>query len=126
MKKSLKISRRRSKFPHLTPQNTIINIELIVFTSKIWNSFNKLVAPIVIDKFKYGSKVEYLDLVIYKGNRLYEKGFFDIKIYQKEQNLYAYIPQKSNHRSHTIRNYVLNELKWYIKYNSEKLNFLNL
>ena len=67
-----------------------------------------------------------MDLVIYKGNRFYEKGFFDIKVYQKEQNLYAYIPQKSNHRRHTIKNYVLNELKRYIKYNSEKLNFLKL
>ena len=90
------------------------------------SEFNKLVESIVIDKFKYGSKVEYMDLVIYKGNRFYEKGFFDIKVYQKEQNLYAYIPQKSNHRRHTIKNYVLNELKRYIKYNSEKLNFLKL
>ena len=52
--------------------------------------------------------------------------FFDIKIYQKEQNLYAYIPQKSFHRKHTIKHYVLNELKRYIKYNSEKLGFLKL
>ena len=44
----------------------------------------------------------------------------------KDQNLYAYIPQKSNHRRHTIKNYVLNELKRYIKYNYEKLNFLKL
>ena len=27
--------------------------------------------------------------------RFHEKGFFDIKIYQKEQNLYAYIPQNT-------------------------------
>ena len=90
------------------------------------SEFNKLVESIVIAKFKYGSKVEYIDLVIYKDNRFYEKGFFDIKVYQKEQNLYAYILQKSNHRRHTIKNYVLNELKRYIKYNSEKLNFLKL
>ena len=36
-----------------------------------------------------------MDLVIYKGNRFYNNGCFDIKIHQKEQNLYAYIPQKA-------------------------------
>ena len=45
------------------------------------SEFNNLLESIVIDKFKYGSKVEYMDLVIYKGNRFYEKGFFDIKVY---------------------------------------------
>ena len=54
------------------------------------------------------------------------KFFFYIKIFQKQQNKYAYIPQKSNHRKHTIKNYVLNELKRYIKFNSNKLGFLRL
>ena len=40
-----------------------------------------------IDKFKNGPRVEYMDLVIFKGNRFHEKGFFDFKIYQKEQKL---------------------------------------
>ena len=62
-------------------------------------NFNLLVESIKIDKFQYGSKVEYMDLVIFKGNRFYQKGLFDIKIFQKEQNLYAYIPQKSNHKN---------------------------
>ena len=55
-----------------------------------------------------------MDLVIYKGNRFHEKGFFDIKIFQKEQNVYPDILQKSNHKKHTIKNYVLNELKRYL------------
>ena len=33
------------------------------------SEFNKSVESIVIDKFKHGPKVEYMDLVIYKGNR---------------------------------------------------------
>ena len=89
-------------------------------------AFNSLVKSIKIDKFKYGSKVEFMDLVIFKGNRFHQKGLLDIKIFQKEQNLYAYIPQKSNHKKHTIKNYVLNKLKGYTKYNSEKLDFLKL
>ena len=64
--------------------------------------FNNLVKSIKIDKFKYGSRVEYMDLIIFKGNRFYQKGLFDIKIFQKEQNLYAFI-QKRNHKKHTIK-----------------------
>ena len=37
-----------------------------------------------------------------------------------------YIPQKSGHVSHTIKNYVLGELKRYIRYNSQKLSFLKI
>ena len=51
-------------------------------------------------------KVEFMDIVIYKGNRF----FMDIKIFQKQQNKYSYIPQNSNHWKDTIKNYVLNEL----------------
>ena len=89
-------------------------------------AFNNLVQSIKIDKFTYGPRVEYIDLVIFKGNIFYQKGHFDIKIFQKKQNLYAYIPQKSFHKKHSISNYVLNELKRYIKYNSDKLGYLKL
>ena len=58
------------------------------------SKFNNLVKSITIDKFTYGPEVAFMDIVIYKGNRFYEKGFFDIKIFQKKQNFYAYIPQK--------------------------------
>ena len=88
--------------------------------------FNKLEKSIEIDKYTYGPKVEYMDIVIYKGDRFFKNGFFDIKIFQKQQNKYAYIPQKSNHKKHTIKNYVLNELKRYIKFNSNKLAYLRL
>ena len=37
-----------------------------------------------------------------------------------------YIPKKSDHVSHTIKNYVLGELKRYIRYNSLKLTFLKI
>ena len=89
-------------------------------------NFKLLVESIKIDKFKHGSKVEYMDLVIFKGNRFHQKGLFDINIFPKEQNLYAYIPKKSNHKNHTFENLVVNELKRYAKYNSEKLGFYKL
>ena len=37
-----------------------------------------------------------------------------------------YIPQKSGHVSHTIKNYLLGELERYIRYNSLKLFFLKI
>ena len=37
-----------------------------------------------------------------------------------------YIPQKSGHVTHTIKNYILGELKRYIRYNSLKLTFLKI
>ena len=37
-----------------------------------------------------------------------------------------YIPQKSGHVSHTIKNYVLGELKRYNRYNSQKLSFFKI
>ena len=50
----------------------------------------------------------------------------DFRIFQKEINRYMYIPQKSGHASHTIKNYVLGELKRYIRYSSLKLAFLKI
>ena len=46
----------------------------------------------------------------------------DLKKIQKDINRYMYIPYKSGHVSHTIKNYVLGEIKRYIRYNSLKLS----
>ena len=48
-----------------------------------------------------------MDLYIYKGDKFYTSGILDFKIYQKEINRYMYIPYRSGHVSHTIKNYVL-------------------
>ena len=61
---------------------------------KDWISeFNKLVESIVIDKFKYGSKVEYMVLVIYKGNRFHKKFFF-ISKYIRRSRMYMHTSHK--------------------------------
>ena len=51
-------------------------------------------------------------------------GKFDIKLYQKEENIYVYIPYRSVHQEHTIVNFVIEELNRYVKCNSTKLYFL--
>ena len=88
--------------------------------------FNKLVQSIIIDKYAYRTQVAFMDLFIYKSDRFRKSGKFDINMFQKEQNKYIYIPQKSYHRKHTIKKYVLNELRCYVKYNTEKCNYLKL
>ena len=40
---------------------------------------------IKIDKWSYGTHAEYMDLEIYRGNRFFEKGMFDIWLYQKRK-----------------------------------------
>ena len=66
--------------------------------------FNNLRKSINIDKWSFGNHVEYMDLYIYKGAKFYSSGFLDFRIFQKEINRYMYIPQKSGHVSHTIKN----------------------
>jgi hypothetical protein len=88
------------------------------------HKFNSMVKSIKIDKIEFGDKVHFLDLSIYKGRRFFAIGKFDIKLYQKEENIYAYIPFNSMHLQHTIVNFVIGELNRYVKCNSEKLYFL--
>ena len=88
------------------------------------HQYNSLVQSIKIDKIEFGDQVHFLDLCIYKGDRFFALGKFDMKLYQKEENIYAYIPFKSVHQDHTIVNFVIEELHRYVKCNSNKLYFL--
>jgi hypothetical protein len=88
------------------------------------SKFNSMVNSIKIDKVDFGDRVEFLDLVICKGTRFCASGLFDISLFQKEVNIYAYIPLKSLHPEHTIINFILGELKRYVKCNSEELAFV--
>ena len=64
-----------------------------------------------------------MDLYIFKGNNFFDTGILSIKVYQKPENRYMYIPYKSAHPRHTIKNYVLGELKRYVRINTEELNY---
>jgi hypothetical protein len=90
--------------------------------------FNGLRKTIKIDKWSFGNSAEYMDIYIYKGEKFFSTGLLDFRIFQKEINRCMYIPSKSGHVTHTIKNYVLGELKRYIRYNSlnYKLPFLKI
>ena len=65
-----------------------------------------------------------MDLHIFKAKNVYNGENLNIKVYQKPENKYMYIPYKSAHPRHTIKNYVIGELKRYARINTEELNFL--
>jgi len=88
--------------------------------------FNELRESIKIDKYNWGNSLDYMDLYIYKGKDFYEDGKLSVSIHQKETNKYMYIPYRSDHQRHTIKNYVWGELKRYVRYNTEENNFKKL
>ena len=90
------------------------------------NEFNCLRKNIIIDKWQFGNNVAFMDLHIFKGEKFYNEGKLSIKVYQKPENKYMYIPYKSAHPRHTIKNYVIGELKRCVQINTEDLNFLKL
>ena len=88
--------------------------------------FNNLRENIFIDKWKFGNHVAFMDLYIFKGINFHINGKLSIKVYQKPENRYMYIPFKSAHPRHTIKNYILGELKRYVRINMDELNFLKI
>ena len=88
--------------------------------------FNNLRENIFIDKWQFGNKVAFMDLEIFKGKNFYICVKLSIKVYYKPENNYMYIPYKSAHPRHTIKNYIIGELKRYAQVNTEELNFLKI
>ena len=88
--------------------------------------FNELRKTVQIDKYNWGNALDYMDLFIYKGNDFYEDGKFSVSIHQKETNKFMYIPYRSYHQRHSIKNYIWGELTRYVRYNTEEKNFKKL
>jgi len=88
--------------------------------------FNELRKTVQIDKYNRGNALNYMDLFIYKGNEFYEDGKFSVSIHQKDTNKFMYIPYRSFHQKHSIKNYVWGELMRYVRYNTEEKNFKKL
>ena len=67
-----------------------------------------------------------MDIFIYKGDSFYSDGKLSISIHQKETNKFMYIPFRSFHQRHTIKNFVWGELKRYVLFNMEEKKFKKL
>ena len=88
--------------------------------------FNGLRKTVQIDKYNWGNALDYMDLFVYKGNTFYVDGKFSVSIHQKDTNKFMYIPYRSFHQKHSIKNYVWGELMRYVRYNTEEKNFKKL
>ena len=62
--------------------------------------FNKLRESIKIDKWSIRNKVEYMDLEIYTGSRFFKCRKMDLKLHQKKENKFLYLPYCSGHTAH--------------------------
>ena len=81
--------------------------------------FNELRKTVQIGKYNWGTALDYTDLFVYKSNSFYLDGKLSISIHQKETNKFLYIPFRSFHQKHTIKNIVWGKLKHYVRYNTE-------
>ena len=81
---------------------------------------------VFIEKWEFGNHIAFMNLYIYKGNKFFIDGTLSIKVFQKPENKYMFIPFKSAHPRHTIKNYILGELKRYVRINTEEFNFLKI
>lgn len=70
--------------------------------------------------------VEFLDLVISKGQRFYSYNRLDIGVHQKAMNLYLYIPQHSFHTLQQKRNFIKSELMRYVRHSSSQDSYIEI
>ena len=68
--------------------------------------------------------VDYLDLVIYKGERHRTSGYLDLRTFQKPLNLYQYLEFSSCHTQSVFKGLVVGECIRYIRTNSSKESYL--
>jgi hypothetical protein len=86
--------------------------------------FNSYISSIKVTPAKVGNEVDFLDLHIFKGWDFYKTGKLSMKTFQKEGNIYDYIPPTSNHPDHVFDNLITSELYRYMKNSTEKRFFL--
>ena len=67
-----------------------------------------------------------MDLFVFKGESFLDNGKFEVSVFQKEENKYMYIPATSGHQKHTINNFIIGELRRYVRFNTIKKNFLKI
>jgi len=85
--------------------------------------FNELDLSIKITESISNSRVDFLDLTIYKSDNFINHRKLDISCFQKPLNRFIYIPYNSFHPNYLKMNFVKNELNRYIINNSEQKNF---
>jgi hypothetical protein len=79
--------------------------------------FNSILPTIHCSSYTISDKEGiFLDLTIFKGTRFVSKQLFDVKVYQKPQNKYLYLPPNSFHPKAVFTSFISAELDRYRTY----------
>ena len=89
-------------------------------------SLNSLHPSLEYNCITSDDSVEFLDCVIYKGERFQTTGCFDIRVHQKITNKYIYIPYNSHHTIHNKKAWIKAELSRYIRNTSSHVEYIKL
>ena len=71
------------------------------------------------------TSVDFLDVTIYKSQNFYLTNTLEVKIFQKQHNLYQYLHYSSHHPTCTYNGLIRGECIRYIRTNTSKVNYFN-
>lgn len=92
------------------------------YADRTFNALNKAHKDIIWTKEDQGTSVNFLDLTLFKGNRI-KHNKLDYRLYQKHLNRFLYLPFSSFHAVKNKRNFILNEFHRYAVNNSLAGNY---
>ncbi len=69
------------------------------------------------------SSINYLDLIIFKGNRFRETGILDTKVFTKPTETYQYLHKSSSHPPHGFNAFIYGETLRFARNTNNKENF---
>lgn len=87
---------------------------------------NELHPKLIFEFSSDPNETAFLDLCIFKGERFASQRLFDLKVHQKQMNLYLYIPFHSYHTDAAKRSFIQTELMRYIRNTSGQRDYNQL
>lgn len=93
---------------------------------KFYVEFNNLHPDIRALGPPAGDSAVWLDLFISKGSRFSSSGVLDLSVYQKNLNLFLYLPYSSYHPRHAKLSFITAEIKRYVKYCSSFDDYITI
>jgi hypothetical protein len=94
--------------------------------NEIIKEFNELDPNIELTWTISTTSIDFLDLVIFKGERFYLSGILDTNIHQKQLNKYLYVPFNSFHTIRTKKAIITGELIRYIRSCSSQITYIDI
>lgn len=96
------------------------------YTNILMRNLNLLHPSIKFNCISSSTEVEFLDTIIFKGDRFKNEGRFDLRVHQKITNKYLYIPFNSHHTYHNKIAWIQGEIKRYIRNTSSFTDYIDI